>query len=1755
MVVMLIVVVAMLCLLIEKITRFLKLEVKTLNSNSLKHACTVAAVSTPVVAVTNHLRLHTMSKVRKEDVIHAIQEFRETPPSTWTLTELKMRLDQLRAEHGITKQNKGKIRPTTVGHSAQRGLQEEGQSPGVLQEVGPSSDPQRDDRPVAEASHGQDLRCEPTRSCRSSGFRKSGLTDLRGSEAGCELLQVGGADLGRGVNLSSTGPSCPLAQRGPNSSQTGGGCFDEEPRAQVDGSESGHFGQEGGGCTQHHQPCEQPGLVGGHGDSDGYHEGHQRGTVRSPSAAATQEGGVGWQLHRDDNPVNANEVSEGLESVPSHRTQGSRSTLPEKVARQIELQSLAVLPETFQDLAYQGRTVLLEVACSPESVLTRVTRERAGYQEAAIRCSHWNNHDLRTGEGVKLILSLIDRLRPQHVWISTECGPYSPIQNLNQRTEEQRQELEAKRRDVLRQYVGASCVMHYAIQKGCHTSWEWSEKSHAWRLPLVQKLIDQYQLWVVVTHGCQVNLRDPKSNGLLHKGWKVMTTHKRLATMLDLPCRCPKGTQHVKCEGSLTGRSAYYTQEFAKRVVAAILQEMTHAMVVQEMSGESQLPPGFGSGSMCMCDRLRAHGREQVCGACLEGDHQKLCGSAVWDPPPKSFGEHAMMQDSGGSEPKDKNHVEHVKKQLYRLHAATGHGSTRHMVEALQKRGAPKHVVQLAKEFSCPICQEKHKVTHKHASSLEPLPPKWSSVEADGGHWIHPVTGEHVEFALIIDQGSRFRVARIMCRGKHKTMNASMFLSYFQEGWCQYFGVPQTLRLDPAGAFRSNEVENHCNKQGIYLDFIPGEAHWKLGACEQAIQGTKDLLTKLVQEDPSLKPEAALALAVQTFNTRELVRGFSPIQHALGRAPDEQGRCLQTLTGQAVEQLLPNAGPEFEENIQRMKVAEQAHAEWSAQQRIVRALNSRGNKRFDYHPGDLVYYWRKQVSGKTTGNLRQKQGCFLGPARILVTETKREPDGQLMPGSSIWVIRGRRLLKCCPEQLRHATQREHLLEYLTEEDNKRAPWTFQRLTAGLGGNEYEDVSQDIPPEAVDEQDQSMEPSNPAEPVEPETPRVRVRGKRQDPAERVPQGSAASRMRTSSSLTGFVQKEAWYDKVSDFSKLEATGEVFWSDEQTAVEVEIDMPSSKREWTKFTTDLEGYFVGALKRRAVEVNERKLSDVEYKAFQEAKAVEVKNFIAARAFEALPSHMRPPEEKAIKMRWLLTWKIREDGTSKPKARAILLGYQDPEYETRETTSPVMTRQSRQLLFAAAGRFKWLVRKGDVTGAFLQGREYPKELYCIPCDEILQEMGLPPGSITRVKRGCYGLVDAPLEWYRSVSTFLDELGFIKSWADPCTWLWKPKGILKGMISGHVDDFLFAGPQKDKEWDSLVAKIQEKFKWTDWEKDTFVQCGVRVEAQSDGSFQLSQSQYVEKVPEVFISASRKKMPNEATTEKEKSALRATLGALSWHAQQVAPHISAEVGLYLSEVSRSTVETINKVNQLVHFTKARKEHKMIIHAIPEHVPVGFFTWADAAGQNRWDGSSTQGIMVGLAPLSMFDGEVAKVVPVAWHASKIDRACRSPGAAEAQAAVSGEDLMFHARFQWGEMVQNIVDIFDVDSVVREIPGCLVSDSRNVFDKLQVSELSIKGAERKTDLSLLCVKHSQHVTNLQLRWVHSEAQLGNSLTKGRTKELEMFYQLGHRWRIVSDESMMSWRRRRQHGLEALQQQQPQASHDGNDSSNLKI
>ena len=94
-----------------------------------------------------------------------------------------------------------------------------------------------------------------------------------------------------------------------------------------------------------------------------------------------------------------------------------------------------MIPEALQSLVLQDRVHLLEIACSPDSVLTSTMQDMAGSEKAASRASIWNQFDLTTNAGVHAVLDKIDHENPAHVWISTECGPYSVMQNINQRNE------------------------------------------------------------------------------------------------------------------------------------------------------------------------------------------------------------------------------------------------------------------------------------------------------------------------------------------------------------------------------------------------------------------------------------------------------------------------------------------------------------------------------------------------------------------------------------------------------------------------------------------------------------------------------------------------------------------------------------------------------------------------------------------------------------------------------------------------------------------------------------------------------------------------------------------------------------------------------------------------------------------------------------------------------------------------------------------------------------------------------------------------------------------------------------------------------------------------------------------------------------------------------------------------------------------------------------------------------------------------
>ena len=1969
----------------------------------------------------------SLDTMKKQELIAALNALGERPPTRWTVLELRTRLSELRPELSTNDYRRGHGRePQGLGE----GDQPEEAAEGLAYQPVPGSHGTVPVRTGDHSSPGKEGIDVGHREHRTPGGRLRGLREVcRGHLRGCGCR-----------------PRLPDMDS-PDSSRRSGSGSPPQEASTVDGGQPGDHEDEDhrdpeqdqgqGICewSQQQQPSHRrrsSGELGSHQgvDSAGQtaaargqqHEGGQGGETQE---GTTSLGCADDLLGRDRDELQDGQGVSGQEPRPEEVVYSSSvKQLSPGQAHLLEQASEELVPDLFQGLVAYGRPVVMEVACMPDSLIGQAVQERTGTAESCSRVSIWNRGDLGTKEGIRLVLDRICTEKPHNVWIATPCGPYSPLQRTNARTPEQSTELERKRAWAKRIYVGASIVARYAFQMGCHVTWEWSERCEAWRFPWVQKMIRDLELRVAVTHGCRVNLRSSLDKRLLKKGWKIATSHPRLAEVMQATCKCDRQYQHGRCEGQDASQSARYTKEYAVRVAKVMCLEMSVQQVRAECQGKSQLAAMFGLGPVRACDEPHIQQQQHKCGHCTcqenpflrarerdgvdvsfqpaeppemaeeltetgetEEDRQDPAAAegtpkekTVLEPADPQemeeglwsqtevmavedrarellkskdfsreecerllsmipsrhtsgrqnrvsndkgqywvFGAYAhggqsgvtsvtrklpnvcryvnsYLQSQGGqkhkwssfaisrnvampchrdvnNDPKypnlvigmgeytggelwvqenveshaggwdkmaqptlvsredgkgnklwgrmypTKNHLvvfppkawhktepwkgqrtvvsayvsrghvhiseedrkfvqlqgfslpprpresalvtgregeqgkeaDRIRRQLYLLHAATGHCSTIHLVNALKRRGARPEVIRLAEQFRCSICDERKRVMPRHVASLEPLPPKFHTVSADVGHWYNAHKKEHVQFLVIIDEGSRFRIARVVSKGPKQQPSGATCVQYLQEGWSQIFGQPRTLRLDPAGNFRSKAVEQYCDSHEIFLDLVPGEAHWKIGVCEQAVQGLKEVMTKIADANQEITSEEALADAVRVFNQRDMVRGFSPAQHVLGQAPDETGRIDVQSPAVPPELLVENPTGEFQRAVERRQEAEKALADWAARQRLVRAQNSRTRNTALYRPGDLVFFWRCQDASTNRQGPNNKRGMFLGPARILAMEQKNLPDGAAQPSSSVWLVRGRQLLKVSVEQLRPASNREELLETLTED--RQVPWSFRRVSEQIGGNQYEDLSGQKPTEA--EWNRAQDPTQEVQPAvgRPEAVvRHRFRGKRPAAAE-VPESSedeelipaepsTSSRRRMNPQAGGQpvnrpdgLQGARWFEQVED-SAWYGVETAFWSEESACVEVEVEIPTSQRGKRAMFHNLEGFLVNSLKRKAVEVSERHLTPSELNQFKEAKAVEVKNFIAAKAFESLPNHLRPDKSTAMGMRWCLTWKLKDNGETKAKARAVLLGYQDAQYEHRATNAPVMTRQSRQMLLQEAANRDWTVFKGDVSGAFLQGQDYEGTLHVVPCDEICEAMGLEKGSVTRLRKACYGLVEAPLQWYRSVHAFFTEIGLERTWSDSCTWVWRPDGVLRGQVASHVDDFMFAGRSDDEGWQRILEMIKQKFKWGDWEKDDFTQCGVRIQKQGR-DYVLSQEQYVSSIQEIPLNASRRKERKEATKDREKTQLRALLGALSWLAQQTAPHLSAEVGLLLSEVGTSTVETIIRANTLLSKARELKGHRMIIHAFEPEEDLALYAWVDAGSQNRPDGGSTQGIVVGIGPVALQEGELGKVSLMAWHSSKIDRACRSPGAAEAQAAVNGEDCLFYARYQWGELEQGQVDPRNAVETVKRIPGCLVTDSRNVFDKLKEEVLVIKGAEKRTSIELIGLKEAQWTTQLCIRWVHSEAQLANSLTKHGGNEIELYYQMGQWWKIVEDPKMRSARKRRSEGMSPLE------------------
>ena len=80
----------------------------------------------------------------------------------------------------------------------------------------------------------------------------------------------------------------------------------------------------------------------------------------------------------------------------------------------------------------------------------------------------------------------------------------------------------------------------------------------------------------------------------------------------------------------------------------------------------------------------------------------------------------------------------------------------------------------------------------------------------------------------------------------------------------------------------------------------------------------------------------------------------------------------------------------------------------------------------------------------------------------------------------------------------------------------------------------------------------------------------------------------------------------------------------------------------------------------------------------------------------------------------------------------------------------------------------------------------------------------------------------------------------------------------------------------------------------------------------------------------------------------------------------------------------------------------------------------------------------------------------------------------------------------------MLGGKIDPKQAEEHAKKIPGVIITDAKNVYDRLRNTVFVVKGAEKRIAVEMMSLKEAQAANDVQFRWVNSVAQLANSLTQ---------------------------------------------------------
>ena len=999
---------------------------------------------------------------------------------------------------------------------------------------------------------------------------------------------------------------------------------------------------------------------------------------------------------------------------------------------------------------------------------------------------------------------------------------------------------------------------------------------------------------------------------------------------------------------------------------------------------------------------------------------------------------------------------------ILKVHKNMGHPSAAKLKAFCQQLGCQPEIVEALDDLRCSTCVETKSPELAKPSAIHPPLDFGDVVGMDGIKWTNRV-GQQFFCYHFVDQGTTFHTA--VSAPSHSTTDAIQALT---QGWICWAGPPGTLVVDSGTEFGTEGFHGFLQEHDIRLRMIAPAAHWQNARVERHGGILQSILDKMDQEKPINTEEefqTAISFATQTKNKWSRHKGYPPELLVFGKLSKCPGSVISEGNSASHDLALQESpeGVQFRERLAIRERARKAFSEVDNMQSLRRAMQQRSRPQRSIHlPGDWIMAWRKDNQ-------------WFGPLKVVLQEDK----------NVIWAVQGNKLFRIAPEHVRSLSAVEEV-QNLHQSKQVDMPTTLEQIRPG--NTRYVSLnSPEIPvPNAARRSSEDLESNREQPDTEPEVsekinpsqPRSEVDYEPTSPREsEVPETPLEPVGESPENIPVPIEEED--DLVCDAYNL--SEDQAWRFEVNIETRDIDMLRNDPDPTAFA-----FLVSAAKRQRSEVKLSTLTSTERQLFDAAKEKEIQSWLDTQTVCRILRHKIP-------MQNILT---------------------------------TLSKLSRNLLLQACVSNRWEIGSFDIKTAFLRGRADSRMLGVEPPPELRAKMNLRPNEVRQLLKGAYGLVNAPLLWFRELSKALTELKFQPSPFDPCCFvLFDEQNKMRGFIGVHVDDGLFAG---DSIFHEKINELERKFPFGSRKRKQFVFTGLQINQHDDFSIHVDQTQYVKDINPIPIEKDRRKHHEEPINEQERQHFRGLIGSLQYAAVNTRPDLGSRLSVLQGKINNGQTQDLIEGDKLLHDAKVHSAVKCRYQFIPKE-DIRFVAFSDASFASERVQSSHQGLMIMTAHQDIGKNKKSVVNPIVWSSKKIQRVAVSTLSAEAMALAGAMDILAWRRLYWGWLMDQTCQWRLGDKTLAKLPQAFsaLKDTPELEDPNQslsenLIKLQVVGKqdsliatdcqslydivsrtappscqEFRTLLQARFIK--EHLaTGVAVRWVPSSTQVADCLTK---------------------------------------------------------